>query len=881
MPLLTEKKFSFISKAESLNTETFAVINFKGFESISKPYEFDILLVSENPEIDITEVLENPAKFTIHRDAGGDVDYNGIIAQFEQLHQFNDYYFYRALLVPKLWWLNLTHHNQICLNETLPDIIDHVIKDGIKDFLEFEFKTQNEYPALEYVCQYGESHFNFISRWLEREGIYYYFEQNENGEKIIFSDTKIAHTDLPQETDIFFSPPTGLELMHRTEIIKSFTSKQRMLPNSVLLKDHDYEKPSLEIIGTAEVDEHGRGEAYIYGEHFTTEEEGNRLAKIRAEELLCRKIVFFGESYVPFIEPGYTFNLKDHFRESYNRKYLVVEVMHEGAQTGYLTSGVTSGLTGIEQKVDYSNTFTAILSDVQFRPERNAKRARISGTMHAVIDAEGSGEFAELDEQGRYKVRLPFDINDGHKDGKASCYLRRMQPYAGSDYGMHFPLHKGAEVLLSFIDGDPDRPVITGAVPNPETISPVTSENQTKSILRDHYGNEMVFDTTPGDEHIRLHSPNHDSRVEVGKSVRSFSNEDSIDYFLGNKFEFGGGTKFSIFAGIIAELQAALSGKMALGLDFEFFYGGKHTISAGYNCEYDKMTKITKNETDIFASADKDYIINSNDGLCLSGGAGPTNRYSSLINADSTQLVLSFGRRPQNWPAQSQQGRMRLIAWGALAATTVSAGLSILANELASKYKVGKVGEGMTWGLHAALISGIIIAWNKLVKKYVIPDSKIEPVYHSETINWIGMNRDGILLSTSPTVTGGDKKEVKVDADMYAKILLKPNGAIDIHSKTSNGIINISSDQKEISITSGTGAKPTLIKVDDQTGIIIDAKDKATIEISNTGKVTIQGAENIEIDSQKEIILQGSRVYHDTNKVKVKGAISNKSFQAN
>ncbi|MCP3889964.1 MAG: hypothetical protein GY702_13995, partial [Desulfobulbaceae bacterium] len=181
--------------------------------------------------------------------------------------------------------------------------------------------------------------------------------------------------------------------------------------------------------------------------------------------------------------PGYTFDLNDHYKDAYNRKYLVSEVTHEGHQTGYLISGLSKALDQRDEAMFYSNNFTAIYSDDQFRAEHLSEKPKISGTINAKIDAAGSGEHAELDEYGRYKVILPFD-RSGKSGGKASAFFRMMQPSAGQNQGMHFPLHKGTEVLLTFIDGNPDRPVIAGAMPNPETSSPVTDGNQTKSIIR-------------------------------------------------------------------------------------------------------------------------------------------------------------------------------------------------------------------------------------------------------------------------------------------------------------------------------------------------------------------------------------------------------------
>ncbi|MDA3786912.1 MAG: type VI secretion system tip protein TssI/VgrG [Desulfobacula sp.] len=483
MSLLTKMKYSFISRA--MDKETFTVVSFKGFEAISKPYEFEILLVSENKDIDPLLVLQNPAIFTIHRDEEDNVDFNGILIQFEESQEFNGYLFFKAVLAPKLWWLSLTHHNQVFLDLTIPEIMEDALKDGgLKQTYDFDFSLnlKNIYKKLEYICQYDESHFDFVSRWAEREGLYYFFEQTPSGEKVVFTDTKMEHKDLLLGKDLIYDSQSGLASLHTKEVIHTFICKHNLLPQRVYLKDYNYLKPSQAMEGIADVDENGRGENYIYGVHFDSVIEGNRLARIRAEALLCRKSIFQGESSVPFMVPGYTFDLNEHYKDVYNRKYLVTDVTHEGHQTGYLISGISGAVEARDEEMFYSNTFTAIYSDEQFRPEHLSKKPKISGTINAKIDASASGEHAEIDELGRYKVILPFD-RSGRFGGKASAWFRMMQPSAGQNQGMHFPLHKGTEVLLTFIAGNPDRPIIAGAVPNPETQSPVTSGNQTQSII--------------------------------------------------------------------------------------------------------------------------------------------------------------------------------------------------------------------------------------------------------------------------------------------------------------------------------------------------------------------------------------------------------------
>ena len=320
---------------------------------------------------------------------------------------------------------------------------------------------------------------------------------------------------MPEGKTMYYSPVSGLDDLHREEVIKAFICRQKMLPRTLHLKDYNYMKPSMEITGSAEVSPDGRGEVYIYGEHFRTTKEGNNLAKIRAEELLCQEKQFHGESTIPYLKPGYFFDLEDHYRKSSNNQYLTIELEHEGSQASYLIAGIQKGLSEVEEQPYYFNNFEAIPSDVQFRPPQKSEKPRFYGILNAKIDAAGSGKYAELDDQGRYKVVLPFD-ESGRKDGKASAYFRMAQPYAGTDHGMHFPLHKGTEVLLAFIDGDPDRPIINAAVPNPETPSQVTSGDQTMSKITTAGGNKIHIEDQEGSERILMHTPNQNTWIRMG-----------------------------------------------------------------------------------------------------------------------------------------------------------------------------------------------------------------------------------------------------------------------------------------------------------------------------------------------------------------------------
>ncbi|MBI5896571.1 MAG: type VI secretion system tip protein VgrG [Desulfobacterales bacterium] len=464
MPQLKESAFTFESNA--LPKDTFSVVSFSGEEGLSSLYRFEIQLIAERQDIDLAAVLQNPATFTIRgRFAHGpDLPFHGILSGFEQMHRFGPYTFYRTELRPKLWWLTLTHHNQLFLDQKIDAFLGGVLKDGgLAQGVDFEFRFQGKYDPREYVCQYAESHFDFVSHWMEREGAYYWFEQGAHSEKLIASDTLMAHAPLTGHETFLYSPMSGLDGGDVDKTIQRFTLKQSPMPKNVLLRDYNYMKPSLDLEGKARVHDQGRGQIYLCGEHFPDKNAGQRLAKVRAEEYLCREKIFNGHSSIPALRPGYLFSLQRHYSPDFNRQYLTTRVHHEGSQARYLVSGLGVGELEDQDGLFYRNTFACIPGGVQYRPTRSTPKPRISGSLSAKIDAAGSGQYAELDEHGRYKVILPFDLS-GRKDGKASAWVRMMQPYAGQGMGFHAPLHKGTEVLLSFIEGDPDRPVISGGL---------------------------------------------------------------------------------------------------------------------------------------------------------------------------------------------------------------------------------------------------------------------------------------------------------------------------------------------------------------------------------------------------------------------------------
>jgi Rhs element Vgr protein len=482
---------------------------------------------------------------------------------------------------------------------------------------------------------------------MEREGIYYFFEQTDQGAKMVIADSSSAHQEIKGQKTVPYSPPSGL-IPSEEEIVKEFVCQQNMLPAKVVLKDHNYRKPGLEAKAEATVDSNGSGEVYLYGEHFKDPGQGNELAKIRAEELLCRETVFCGEATAPAFSPGFIFEVTGHYRDDCDQRYLITEVIHEGSRAEDLLAGLGEKQAEGEEKVSYTNRFVCIPADVQFRPERKTPKPKFYGTMNAIVDAAGDGQFAELDEQGRYKVILPLDLS-GRSGGKASRFVRMAQPYSGfaatdgvkGPSGMHFPLHKGA------VDGDPDRPIISSSIPNPETTSPVTSENQTKSLVRDNYGNELIFDSTPGDEHIRLHSPHHNSGLELGRSLLKWTSSDTSELALGNAIEAVLGNKVDLAVGTSVDAKVGFVNDITVGFGVDTSLGGQLHFNLAYDLKSNIDSVVQCSEKDVLSAAAKDQILSAGDQVCIIGGEGasPEKNSRSIVNVFPEKLIMSVGNK--------------------------------------------------------------------------------------------------------------------------------------------------------------------------------------------------------------------------------------------
>lgn len=523
MAASSDKELLFTIEFNRDDLPKFQVIRFEGHEEVSRLFRFDIILAADTADVDLDAALNANATLRIWtRDHSTSSPYHGMVAEFEQQGQVDDYYFYRLALVPRLWRLGLSRLTDVYLDEqSIPELVMAILQrnglrppDVKKDLKE---ETRN-YRQRSFICQYQESDLDFISRWMEQEGIYYFFDHEDEaatGEVLRILDFKEAQP--AKAVTLRYTPPENVQTDRQDTCATAFTCAQTHVPGKVLVQDFNFRKASMGDNLRTEHDVGGgqKGRYMYYGDNLRTEQDTTRLAAVRAQQLACRAKVFQGGAPAVGVRSGGFLDLTHHYRDSYNSRYWVTSVRHSGSQAGVVLAGRNTGRNETEQGSLYECHFTALAADQQFRSEHHTPKPVVSGVLNAIIDSEGDGNQAELNEYGQYKVQLMYDYPDDSRE-KDSSWLRMMTPYAGSRQGMHFPLLKGTEVLIGFIAGDPDQPFIMGAIPNSENPNVVREVNAYCNGILTTQGNVLNMVDKPGQEVVNLRSPVMNSSIFIG-----------------------------------------------------------------------------------------------------------------------------------------------------------------------------------------------------------------------------------------------------------------------------------------------------------------------------------------------------------------------------
>jgi type VI secretion system secreted protein VgrG len=476
------------------------VLSFEGEENISQLFKYRITLLSDDAELDAESILNKTATFIMTRGDDDPIKIHGIISHFEQRGRMPDYVMYYVELVPKMWRLGLTYQSEIYQNMDIEQLVTKVLQDSGFSGEDFKFDLNDSYPEMEYIVQYRESNLNFIQRRLEHLGIFYYFDFSSEKDVIVFTDTKDNLPEIEQEEDIFYNP--NRDRLSEKETITDLTLREKVVTGLVRLKDYNYLFPEKQLTVESQIDSDDPGVYYEYGDYFPDENQGEMIAKVRNQEILCQSKVFKGSSDCRLFRAGYKFSMAKHYREEWDGIYILSSIYSRGTQRSLF--GTLPPTTKILPT--FENYFKAIPEDVVYRPPRKTPIPKIPGIMSAKVESSSNDEYAYLDDHGRYKLKMLFDITD-RPNGEASLPVRLSQPYAGTGYGIHFPNHADNEMIWACVDGNVDRPIGLGTIPNPSQSSPVKAENKMQNVIRTASGNELIMDDKIEEAQISLTTP--------------------------------------------------------------------------------------------------------------------------------------------------------------------------------------------------------------------------------------------------------------------------------------------------------------------------------------------------------------------------------------
>ena len=480
----------------NIEDEKISVLKFEGEEKISGLYKYEIDIVSKDMELDSSKIINNAAVFSFVRGQEKPEEIHGMISQFEQYGRNEEYAFYRLILVPRLWALNLVFQNEIYQQADISDIIKKIMTDAGFSKKDYKIDLKNTYTKQEYVVQYRETNYDFLNRRLEYFGIFYYFDNSNNADVVVFTDSNSRLPSINSADSVEFNE--NLNAMGNDELIFNLSLKEKVVTGSVKLKDYNYMFPEKQLIGESKLSSGMPGNFYDYGENFETENEAGTLAKVRNQELLSHSKIFYGLTDNRLFRAGHRFKLSSHFRNDWNSEYILLDVSIKGFQLGMIEL-----LHEEKSSRHFECIFKAMPFDIDYRPERKTPIPKISGIMSARIESGDQDEYAFIDDHGRYKAKMLFDLSD-KTNGEASLPIRLSQGYSGPGYGIHFPNHKNTELIFACVDGDVDRPVGLGTIPNPSQAAPVVSKNKTQSIIRTAAGNEFLIEDKKDETLISL-----------------------------------------------------------------------------------------------------------------------------------------------------------------------------------------------------------------------------------------------------------------------------------------------------------------------------------------------------------------------------------------
>lgn len=490
-----------------------------GSEELGRLFDYELQLTSDDPAIDLNQLLGKPMSLSLQLSGMASRHFHGIVARCSQSVDRGQFASYRVTLRPWLWLLTRTSDCRIFQHLSAPQIIKQVFRD--LGFSDFEDALSRSYREREYCVQYRETSFDFVSRLMEEEGIYYFFRHEEARHVLVLADAYGAHQKAPGYESVPFYPPDG---QHRErDHINDWHLAQEVQSGSMELNDYDFQRPSARIdVRSAMPRPHQAGDypLYDYPGAYEQTQDGEHYARTRLESLqsLHERVELRGNARG--LGSGHLFSLSGFSRQDQNREYLIVAARYYVVQERLETGGGSGS-------AQFESNLSCIDAKQSYRPVSSTLRPLVKGPQTAVVVGP-AGEEIWTDQYGRVKVHFHWDRHDQSNEN-SSCWIRVSQAWAGKNWGsMQIP-RIGQEVIVSFLEGDPDRPIITGRVYNAEQAVPYDLPgNATQSGMKSRSSkggspanfNEIRMEDKRGQEQLYVHAErNMDTVVEQNETL--------------------------------------------------------------------------------------------------------------------------------------------------------------------------------------------------------------------------------------------------------------------------------------------------------------------------------------------------------------------------
>ena len=565
--------------------ETLHVLRAEGLEELSRLYSFEVLVAAKSADLDLDAPVGQAAVLTLEGQRG-ERYIHGMVRRFEETDSGRNVAMYRVEIVPRAWRLLQRRDCRIFQGKTTQQIVGEVLRPARVDVA---FKLRGSPKPREYCVQYRESDWAFVSRLMAEEGMFYFFEHHADKHVLVVGNDAQVHPSIAGGESLLFHKPDAM--VPGQEQVTGFSQGVEVTSGQVVLADYSFETPSTDL-SAKKADKLDRDlELYDYPGMFEAGAAGRELAQLRLEEARATGRRGGGQSNCPALTSGHVFSLSGHHRKDVDgKRLLITRVHHRVEKTGQDLEG-----GALNSNCSYDNTFGCMPRNVPFRPPRLVPRPVVRGPQTAVVVGPDKEEIY-TDKHGRVKVQFHWD-RQGKWTDQSSCWMRVAQAWAGPGFGSQFIPRVGMEVVVDFLEGDPDRPLVTGCVYHAQNVTPlVLPSDKTKSTIRSSSSpggkgfNELTLEDRAGAEEIYLHAQ-RDLREKVRRHrTTSVNGSQTLSVGYDRHKTVGHDEKVKIKGDVEVEIE----GKKGISIDkdLEVTIKGEHSeeTTKGYGVEAKTVT---------------------------------------------------------------------------------------------------------------------------------------------------------------------------------------------------------------------------------------------------------------------------------------------------